>query len=104
MQSVPIIDIPGFGTLAAETVCKQLGVKNAGDAKKLAEAKAMVYLKGFTAGVLTVGNYKGTKVSDGCSVPIAFVAIWRLVHHQSKGRSMHHRSRGRSMQHRSKGS
>lgn len=63
-KSVPIIDIPGFGTLAAETVCKQLGVKNAGDAKKLAEAKAMVYLKGFTAGVLTVGNYKGTKVAD----------------------------------------
>lgn len=66
LQSIPIIDIPGFGTLAAEVACKQLGVKNAGDAKKLTEAKAMVYLKGFTAGIMTVGNYKGAKVNCLC--------------------------------------
>lgn len=32
------------------------------DAKKLAEAKQLVYLKGFTDGVLIVGEYAGKKV------------------------------------------
>jgi hypothetical protein len=34
------------------------------DTKKLAEAKALVYLKGFTDGVLRVGPHAGKKVSD----------------------------------------
>lgn len=33
------------------------------DTKKLAEAKQLVYLKGFTDGVLIVGEYAGKKVS-----------------------------------------
>ena len=61
-QAVPMIDIPGYGTLAAEVVCTRLGIKNQHDSKKLAEAKAEVYLKGFTSGVMTVGNHKGVKV------------------------------------------
>lgn len=32
------------------------------DTKKLAEAKQLVYLKGFTDGVLIVGDYAGKKV------------------------------------------
>lgn len=34
------------------------------DAAKLAEAKNMVYLKGFTDGVMEVGPYAGRKVSE----------------------------------------
>ena len=58
---VPIIDIPGLGDRAAETVCKQLGIKNQHEAKKLEEAKKAVYLKGFSEGVLTVGPHAGKK-------------------------------------------
>ena len=32
------------------------------DSKKLAEAKQLVYLKGFTDGVLLAGPHKGEKV------------------------------------------
>lgn len=34
------------------------------DTKKLAEAKALVYLKGFTDGVLVVGEHAGKKVGS----------------------------------------
>ena len=60
-QVIPIIDIPGFGDRAAEKVCADLGIKSQNDAKKLAEAKQMVYLKGFTDGVLLVGPHAGKK-------------------------------------------
>jgi len=63
-KAVPMIDIPGYGTLAAEVVCTRMGIKNQHDTKKLAEAKAEVYLKGFTSGVMTVGNHTGVKVSE----------------------------------------
>lgn len=39
---VPIIDIPGLGDRAAETVCVKLGIKNQHDAKNLEEAKKQV--------------------------------------------------------------
>lgn len=61
---IPIIDIPGFGTAAAEKVCMDMKIQSQNDAKKLAEAKQMVYLKGFTDGVLVVGEYAGKKVSE----------------------------------------
>ncbi len=59
---VPIIDIPGFGDRTAEKVCADLKIGSQNDTKKLAEAKALVYLKGFTDGVLTVGPHAGKKV------------------------------------------
>jgi len=62
MQVVPIISIPGFGEKAAEKVCADLKIGSQNDTKKLAEAKQMVYLKGFTDGVMLVGKYKGEKV------------------------------------------
>jgi len=38
------------------------------DTKKLAEAKQLVYLKGFTDGVLIVGEYAGKKVSKHAAI------------------------------------
>ncbi|KAK9806349.1 hypothetical protein WJX72_010942 [[Myrmecia] bisecta] len=63
-EIIPIIDIPGFGDRAAERVCTDLKITSQNDTKKLAEAKAQVYLKGFTDGVMVVAPHKGKKVSD----------------------------------------
>jgi leucyl-tRNA synthetase len=63
-QVIPIIDIPGFGTAAAEKVCLDMKIQSQNDTKKLAEAKQLVYLKGFTDGVLVAGEYAGKKVNE----------------------------------------
>uniref|UniRef100_A0A383W6K7 leucine--tRNA ligase n=1 Tax=Tetradesmus obliquus TaxID=3088 RepID=A0A383W6K7_TETOB len=63
-EVLPIIDIPGFGDCAAQVVCELLKVQSQNDTAKLAEAKGMVYLKGFTDGVMKVGPYAGRKVSE----------------------------------------
>ena len=42
--------------------CLDLKVQSQNDAKKLAEAKQLVYLKGFTDGVMLAGPHRGEKV------------------------------------------
>lgn len=61
---------PPLGFPLSSTPCFQ------NDAKKLAEAKQLVYLKGFTDGVLIVGEHKGKKVRN----PVGSSILCRFGH------------------------
>lgn len=61
---VPIIEIEGYGSTSAVTMCERLDIKSSKDADKLKKAKDEVYLKGFYEGVMLVGECKGLKVCD----------------------------------------
>ncbi|KAF8411921.1 hypothetical protein HHK36_004479 [Tetracentron sinense] len=61
---VPIINIPEFGDKAAEKVCLDLKIKSQNEKEKLAEAKRLTYLRGFTEGTMLVGEYAGMRVQD----------------------------------------
>ncbi|KAL2650092.1 hypothetical protein R1flu_018220 [Riccia fluitans] len=63
-ELIPIINIPEFGNKSAEKTCIDLKIKSQNDKEKLAEAKRLTYLKGFTEGTMLVGEYKGSKVSE----------------------------------------
>ncbi|XP_057990057.1 leucine--tRNA ligase, cytoplasmic isoform X1 [Hevea brasiliensis] len=61
---VPIINIPEFGDRAAEKVCLDLKIKSQNEKEKLAEAKRLTYLRGFTEGTMLVGELAGRKVQE----------------------------------------
>lgn len=63
-EPVPIIEVPDFGTLSAETACERYKVTSQNDREKLEEAKTEVYKKGFYDGVMMVKGYEGKKVQD----------------------------------------
>ncbi|XP_031487982.1 leucine--tRNA ligase, cytoplasmic [Nymphaea colorata] len=63
-EVIPIINIPEFGDKSAEKVCTDLKIKSQNDKDKLAEAKRLTYLKGFTEGTMLVGDFKDKKVQE----------------------------------------
>ncbi|KAL4195499.1 hypothetical protein AMTRI_Chr05g64990 [Amborella trichopoda] len=63
-EVLPVINIPEFGDISAEKVCADLKIKSQNDKEKLAEAKKLTYLKGFTEGTMLVGDFKGRKVQE----------------------------------------
>ncbi|KAK1788006.1 hypothetical protein P4O66_016482, partial [Electrophorus voltai] len=63
-EPVSIIEIPGYGNLSAPLVCDQLKIQSQNDREKLAEAKELVYLKGFYEGIMLVEEFKGKRVQD----------------------------------------
>jgi leucyl-tRNA synthetase len=63
-EPVEIIEVPGFGKLSAVAACDQLKIQSQNDREKLAEAKEMVYLKGFYEGIMLVGEFKGKSVQE----------------------------------------
>jgi len=63
-EVVPIIDVPGYGDMAAVTLYNELKISSQNDKAKLTMAKDRVYLKGFYEGVMKVGPHAGKKVHE----------------------------------------
>lgn len=63
-EPVPIIETPEFGNLPAVKMVDDMKIQSQKDKEKLAEAKDKVYLKGFTEGVMLVGDSAGMKVQE----------------------------------------
>ncbi|MEA3378655.1 MAG: leucine--tRNA ligase [Nanoarchaeota archaeon] len=66
IKIIPIIDSKDLGDMPAVKICKEMGIKNQHERKKLTEAKKIVYKKGFYEGTLNknCGKYAGKKVID----------------------------------------
>ena len=65
IKPIPIIDIPGWGDLAALRITEKMKIENQND-PRLEEATQTVYREGFHKGVMNrnCGSYKGMKVID----------------------------------------
>lgn len=63
-EPVPVLEIPGIGTLSAVTLCDELKIQSQNDREKLAEAKEKLYLRGFYDGVMLVDGFKGQKIQN----------------------------------------
>ncbi|KAL1773754.1 leucine-tRNA ligase, cytoplasmic isoform X1 [Sigmodon hispidus] len=63
-EPVPVLEIPGIGSLSAVTICDELKIQSQNDREKLAEAKEKLYLKGFYDGIMLVDGFKGQKIQN----------------------------------------
>lgn len=61
---VPIIETPGFGSLAAVDACERYKIKSQNDKDALAKAKEEVYKAGFYSGTMLVGSMQGEPVQS----------------------------------------
>lgn len=63
-EPIPIIRVPEYGDLCAVKACDDLKIKSQNDKDQLAEAKELVYKKGFYEGMMIIGEFAGQKVQD----------------------------------------
>ena len=61
---VEIIELEPYGRLSAPTICQQMKIQSQNDRDKLLEAKEKIYTKSFYDGILLVGKFSSTKVSE----------------------------------------
>lgn len=64
LEPIPIIRIEGYSVYPAKDACEKYGVKSQMEKDKLEKATEQVYKDEYYSGVLTVGPFKGWKVSD----------------------------------------
>ncbi|CAD6242919.1 unnamed protein product [Miscanthus lutarioriparius] len=64
IYALPMLTVLTDKDKSAEKVCHDLKIKSQNDKEKLAEAKRMTYLKGFTDGTMVVGEFSGKKVQE----------------------------------------
>jgi hypothetical protein len=63
-EVVPCVRIEEFGDACAPVVCERLKIKSQNDKVKLEEAKHQTYLKGFTDGIMLLGEFEGKPVKE----------------------------------------
>ena len=61
---IPIVQIPGFGPMAAVQLVEEFKIQSQKDTAKLKEAKEKVYSKGFYMGNMTIGDCIGKSVQE----------------------------------------
>jgi leucyl-tRNA synthetase len=61
---VPIIELEPYGRLSAPAICTQMDVQSLNDWTTLRETTEKIHTKSFYDGILLVGKYANTKLSD----------------------------------------